>query len=87
MNFVHSFFKMNRQKFSHENKTWTNGYCRTRIDQHTKIHLDVSICITRDETTQTSTTNQYALLDRIEHIGMTNIFFPSQKIEIFQIAS
>lgn len=64
-------FQIKRQKFSHENKTLnTRGYCRTRIDQNTKIHFDVSICITIDEPTEISTANLYASLDRIEHIGM-----------------
>lgn len=48
----------------------SRGYCRTRIDLDTKIHMDVAICITSDDMIKSNVTNPYESLDRIEHIGM-----------------
>lgn len=65
----------------------SRGYCQTRIDQDTKIHMDVSICITAlnmslvKPVVKTANPNPYETLDRIEHIGESLAIYA---ISIFQ---
>lgn len=66
-----SIFQLVREKkLNHDRITLNSrGYCQTRIDQDTKIHMDVSICIVPNDIVATNVSNPYEILDRMEHIG------------------